>query len=112
MIGDEREEEYDKDYIDELKSCCNSLSEKINFQKGQIVKWKNRMQNKKLPKINQPAIVVATLDEPIFEDGIPIGSKYYREPIDVVLGIFHDNGSFLTFYHDSRRFELYKDFEE
>ena len=106
---DEIEQEYDTDYIEELRTCYIALSENVKFEKGQIVKWKNRMQNKRLPKKNQPAIVVATLDEPIFEDKAPVGSTYYKEPLDIILGVFHDDGGFLTFYHDSRRFELYKD---
>lgn len=106
------EQEYDTDYIEELKTCYIALSEKVKFQKGQLVKWKNRMQNKRLPKKNQPAIVVATLDEPIFEDKFPAGSTYYKEPLDIILGVINDDGGFLTFYHDSRRFELYKDSEK
>jgi len=39
-------------------------------------------------------------------------SPYYGEPLDVLLGIFHDDGSFITFYYDSRRFEVLKDSEE
>jgi len=113
LISDreEQEQEYDKNYIDELRLCHKSLSKKTDFREGQIVKWKKRMQNKKLPKKDQPAIVVAILDEPIFEDTVPAGSPYYREPIDIVLGLFHEDGSFLAFHYDSRRFELY-DLEE
>jgi len=113
LISDEEESErYDKDHIDELRLCYKSLLEKARFQEGQIVKWKKYMKNKKLPKRNQPAIVVKMLDEPILEDKIPLSSPYYGEPLDVLLGIFHDDGSFITFYYDSRRFEVLKDSEE
>ena len=33
------------------------------------------------------------------------GSSYFREPLDIVLGIVDEEGDFLVFYLDSRRFE-------
>ncbi len=62
---------------------------------------------KKIPHKNQPAIVVAVLDEPIISSENESGSPYFLETLDIILGIMIDDHTFLTFYYDSRRFETY-----
>jgi hypothetical protein len=71
------------------------------------VKWKENLKNRKLPGKNQPAIVIAILDEPVISTDDESGSPYFLETLDIILGIIVDDGSFLTFYYDSRRFEAY-----
>ncbi len=44
--------------------------------------------------------------EPIFDSEEGTGSAYFREPLDIVLGVLEE-GSFLCLYFDSRRFEPY-----
>jgi hypothetical protein len=103
----EEDQEYSEDYIDKLKFACNNFLKKEALQVGQLVKWKKPLKNRKLPYENQPAIVVAVLDEPITEGKEESGSPYFREPLDIVLGMLVDENTFLTFYYDSRRFEAY-----
>ncbi len=105
----EDDEKYDDKHIDKLKLCYKNFQKRCSFQGGQIVTWKKYMRNKKLPKDRQPAIVLKILDEPILQDKVPLGSTYYGEVSDMVLGIFHEDGSFLTFYYDSIRFEPYEE---
>ncbi|HLP88673.1 MAG TPA: hypothetical protein VK184_08810 [Nostocaceae cyanobacterium] len=103
----EENKTYGEEYIDKLRSACNNLIKKESFQVGQLVKWKENLKNRKLPRKNQPAIVVAILDEPIISNVQESGSPYFRETLDIVLGILLEDYVFLTFYYDSRRFEAY-----
>ncbi|MFA6224233.1 MAG: hypothetical protein WC647_18185 [Desulfomonilaceae bacterium] len=98
---------YDKSYLKMLKSAFTSFGTTHKFKLGQIVKWKVNMRNKRIPHMSQPAIVVEIFKEPILDENAMVGSTYYREPLDIVLGIFANDGNFVTFYYDSRRFEPY-----
>lgn len=60
---------------------------KESFEVGQIVKWKENLKNKKFPHKNQPAIVVAILDEPVINTDDESGSPYFLETLDIILGI-------------------------
>jgi hypothetical protein len=90
-----------------LKATYRNFLKKENFAVGQIVKWKEHLKNRKLPDENQPAIVVSLLGEPIVSNEEDSGSPYFLEPLDIVLGLLTDDGIFLTFYYDSKRFEPY-----
>jgi len=98
---------YDQEYLDRLKLACENFLKKGEFEVGQIVKWKPDLKNRKLPRRNQPAIVVSILDEPITNPNDESGSPYFLEQLDIVLGVITDDDNFLTFYYDSRRFEPY-----
>ncbi len=103
----EEEKDYGEEYITNLKVACKNLLQKETFEIGQIVKWKNSLKNRRLPHNNQPAIVVEILDEPVVSTEDEVGSPYFLENLNIILGIIVDDGSFLTFYYDSRRFEAY-----
>ena len=105
-IGEEQES-YEEEYIATLKTACSNFLKKESFQVGQLVKWKENLKNRKIPYKNQPAIVVAVLDEPIISNEQESGSPYFRETLDIVLGVLVDDNTFLTFYYDSKRFEAY-----
>jgi hypothetical protein len=104
---DDESEVYDSAYIENLQQCYRAMEEKHSFHKGQLVKWKPHLNNKKLPKLGQPAIVLDILDSPIVDEEEP-SSTYFREHLDIVLGVFDPNGTFLKFYYDSSRFEPYE----
>ncbi|AUT01887.1 hypothetical protein CLI64_16665 [Nostoc sp. CENA543] len=110
-VGDANEEtaekQYDEEYVNLLKSACKNFIEKEDFVVGQIVKWKDNLKNRKFPYYNQPAIVISILDEPVISQENESGSPYFLETLDIILGIIVDDGTFLTFYYDSRRFESY-----
>jgi hypothetical protein len=103
----EEEKNYGEEYLSLLKSACKNYLRKESFEVGQFVKWKANLNNRKLPHKNQPAIVIAILDEPVISTDDESGSPYFLETLDIILGIIVDDGSFLTFYYDSRRFEAY-----
>ncbi len=106
-IDNEKEKNYGEEYLAQLKSACKNFVRKESFEVGQIVKWKENLKNRKLPHKNQPAIVIAILDEPVISTDNESGSPYFLETLDIILGIIVDDDSFLTFYYDSRRFEAY-----
>jgi hypothetical protein len=103
----EEEKNYGEEYIAQLKLACKNFLRKESFEVGQIVKWKENLKNRKLPHKNQPAIVIAILDEPVISTDDESGSPYFLETLDIILGIVVDDDTFLTFYYDSRRFEAY-----
>lgn len=104
--NNEDEQSYGEEYIYQLKTACSSLLIKEVFEVGQIVKWKKDLKNRQLPYENQPAIVVSILDKPVISNENESGSPYFLENLDIILGII-DDGTFFTFYYDSRRFEAY-----
>lgn len=106
-VNEEEQNNYGEEYIAQLKSVCKSFIKKESLEVGQIVKWKENLKNRKLPHKNQPAIVIAILDKPVISTDDESGSPYFLETLDIILGIIVENGNFLTFYYDSRRFEPY-----
>ncbi|MCK5719178.1 MAG: hypothetical protein KAH84_04415 [Thiomargarita sp.] len=102
-----KEQKYDANYTQNLIKAHQTLLEPHSFKVGDLVKWKEGLKNKKLPNSEQPAIVVQLLKESLIDRvGEEAGSTYYREPLDMILGLFDDDDEFLMFYYDKRRFEL------
>lgn len=106
-VNEEEQNNYGEKDIAQLKSVCKSFLNKEFLEVGQIVKWKENLKNRKLPHKNQPAIVIAILDQPVITTDEEAGSPYFLETLDIILGLIVENGTFLTFYYDSRRFEPY-----
>ena len=106
-VNEKEENNYGEEYLAQLKSVCKSFLKKESLEVGQIVKWKKNLKNRKLPHKNQPAIVIAILDQPVISTDDVSGSPYFLETLDIILGIIVGDGTFLTFYYDSRRFEPY-----
>jgi hypothetical protein len=79
------------------------------FKPGDRVTWKPGLQNRRVPLAGQPAVVVSVLDEPVLDNEQESGSTYFREPLDLVLGVIWDKaphrGDFVLFHFDSRRFQ-------
>jgi hypothetical protein len=102
------EEQYDADYCQKLIEVYQKLLEPHEFKVGDLVKWKQGLKSKKLPYMNQPAVVIQLLEKPLINRlDEEAGSPYYREPLDIILGVFDDEDEFLMFYYDKRRFEPY-----
>jgi hypothetical protein len=88
-----------------LKELAERLDHFHNFTKGQFVKWKPGLKNRKFPDYGEPAIVTTVLPTAIFDPGeVSAGSPYFQEPLTFVLGTYRDD-DFLEFLLDSRRFE-------
>ena len=89
-----------------LTRAFESMLTKHSFKPGQLVRWKEGLKNKSLPEHNAPAIVWETLPNPIFDNSktVVAGSLYFKEPLDIVLGVMGENG-FVLYHYDSRRLE-------
>lgn len=97
-----------EDTLSKLHSCFDALTERNEFAVGDLVQWKAVLKNKKLPEVGRPAVVLQKLDSPVFDDeSRSSGSPYFREPLDIVLGLIDEDGDFLMFHYDSRRFQPY-----
>ena len=97
----------DEEYLNTLKNNYALINQEINFTKGDLVKWKKGLKNRRFPEYNQPVVVIDILDKPHLSENEEIGSPNFREPLDLLLGV-QNNDSFLIFHYDKRRFEKYK----
>jgi|JFJP01.1.fsa_nt_gi hypothetical protein len=99
-----------------LKEYLQLLLKTNKFEVGQIVKWKkgsqNSLQNKEFPLDDQEAIVVSVLDKPFEDNQSECDSPYFKEQLDLILGLVDKDGDFITCYFDSRRFEPVKNSDD
>jgi hypothetical protein len=96
--------------IARLKACAARLVKAQTFSKGQLVQWKKGLKNKRTPAYGEPVIVVETLAQPVFDtETKSAGSPYFLEPLTLVAGELDNDGDFLCFHYDGRRFEPYKE---
>ena len=82
-----------------------SYQRRHEFEPGQLVRWKPKLRNKRLPDYDQQAIVMSMLAEPVINTSEPSDSPYYREPLDLVLGVIDGSGDLICFHFDAQRFE-------
>jgi hypothetical protein len=88
-----------------LKTLSDRLDKVHTFTKGQFVKWKPGLKNRKFPDYGEPAIVTGILLDPIFDPNeISAASPYFQEPLTIVVGV-HQDDDFLEYRVDGRRFE-------
>jgi hypothetical protein len=88
-----------------LKQLAGRLDEHHDFHKGQFVAWKAGLKNRKFPDYGEPCIVTSVLPAPIFDPAeSAAGSPYFQEPLNLVIGVFHE-GDFVEYRMDGRRRE-------
>jgi hypothetical protein len=90
---------------DSLRELYASYRQQHEFEPGQLVRWKPQLRNKRLPDYDQQAIVMSTLAEPVINTSEPSDSPYYREQLDLVLGVIDGSGDLICFHFDAHRFE-------
>jgi hypothetical protein len=88
-----------------LRSVHSSYAQSHEFQPGQLVRWKPRLRNRRLPEYGETAIVIDVLDTPVLNIAEPADSPYYRERLGLVLGVFDGAGDLVCFHFDAQRFE-------
>jgi hypothetical protein len=80
-----------------------------DFAPGDLVTWKAGMKHKRFPRYGQPAVVLEVLASPALDPVNEAGTTYFREPLDVVIGVLWDEGTdrgeLIAFHFDSRRFQ-------
>jgi len=90
--------------VAQLRERFDRLCQTETFQVGDIVTWKEGLRNKKHPEPGSVALVVKVFDEPVLDAGASAGSPYFNEPLRFLIGIIDDDGDFLCFHSDPRRF--------
>ncbi len=88
-----------------LRVAYDSYAHGHEFAAGQLVRWKAGLRNKRLPEYGQLAVVMGMLDETVINATEPADSPYYREPLDLVLGVVEESGDLACYHFDSHRFE-------
>lgn len=86
-----------------LKELAESYNTENNFKVGDAVKWKDGLKNRRRPRYKELLIVVKVLDDPIYEEERSSLSPYFREKLDIILGLIDDDDDFYTLYYDSNR---------
>ncbi len=101
-VSDERRREL----AEKLPSAYQTFHEKHEFEKGQLVEWKEGMKNKLRPRLREPAVVMELLESPESDVERDSGTPYFREPLDMVVGVIEKNEENLLCFHvDRRRFK-------
>lgn len=81
---------------------------KHTLRPGMVATWKPGLKNRRWPAYGKPLIVVSVLDSPVY-DTDESGSTYFREPLDMIVGLFLDSGEhrgeFCTFHASSERYQ-------
>lgn len=73
---------------------------------GMFAVWKPGLKNRRFPRYGEPVVVVALLDEPIINPSDESGSPYFKEPLDLLVGVVRgDDREFLVYHADRRRFQ-------
>lgn len=96
-----------------LHERYQSFAHRYAFVPGDLVTWKPGLRNRRSPQYGQPAVVIEMLEAPVRDREEDAGSTYFREPLDLVLGLIWDRnpgrGELVTFHYDSRRFQPWSD---
>ena len=99
----------DGDLVPLLLERYHQLKEvRHELRAGMIITWKPGLKNRRWPAYDEPCVVLEVLAEPVFDNGEP-GSTYFREPLDMIVGLFlpegEHRGDFLAFHGCSERFQ-------
>ena len=96
-----------------LRERFEGLTHSHSLRPGDVVSWKPGLRNRRWPSYGKPAIVVETFATPVYDGETNSGSPYFREPLDVALGVFVEDGEhrgdFLVWHVDSRRLQPFTD---
>ncbi len=111
ILADEPLEDLDGDLSNALRERYQQFSHHYHFSSGDLVTWKPGLMNRLLPNYGYPAVVLEVLDTPVFDTEKDSGTNYFREPLDLILGLFVETGpnrgDFFAYHFDSRRFQPY-----
>ncbi len=100
-----------EDAADRLRTLHQRLTNgrENALRPGMLAAWKPGLKNRRFPAYGQPAMVVEVIDPPLIDHEDEAGSPYYREPLGLLLGILHQDGDFLVYHFDPRRFQPHED---
>jgi hypothetical protein len=93
------------EHAEQLRALYEMFAVDHAFNPGDLVTWKTGLRNKRLPDEGAPGVVLEVLDEPVYDQDEKPDSAYFRERLDIVVGVLDPAGDLLAFHFDSRRFE-------
>lgn len=93
------------EYKGKLLAAYRSLTTAYAFSPGDLVQWKQDLKNKRRPDYGVPCVVVEVLKSPVLDPEQGAGSAYFREPLDLAIGLLDDDDELAVIHVDSRRFE-------
>ena len=82
-------------------------TDSTQFRPGDLVRWQPGLKNAKWPEYGESAVVVDCLDPPFVDGNLSSGWPYFREPLSLVLGLWHEGG-FHCWHFDGSRFQRVK----
>ena len=99
-----------EDAADRLRTLYERLTNgrERDLCPGQLAMWKPGLKNRRFPRYGEAAMVVELLDPPLIDHEVEAGSPYYREPLNLLLGLLYRDGDFLVYHFDRRRFQPYE----
>jgi hypothetical protein len=92
------------DYAQQLLAAHRAYGARESFRIGDLVKWKDRLKNKRVPGYDEPVVVVNVLEQPLLDEAEKSDSAYFREPLDMQIGFLDDDREFVMYFVDSQRF--------
>jgi len=99
-------EEKQKELADKLLPLHSNFLKNYEFKEGQLVVWKEGLQNRARPRLKEPALVIELLKEPGFDTDKDSGTPYFCEPLNMIIGVLDEVEENLIFFHvDKRRFQ-------
>ena len=109
LLEDEPLEDLSGDLGVALRERFQLFKQGHDFAPGDLVSWKPGLKHKRFPRYGQPAVVLEVLATPVLDPMTEAGATYFREPLDVVIGILWDEGTergeLIAYHYDSRRFQ-------
>ena len=109
LLGEEPLDDLSGDLGGPLLARYRLLNERHRFKEGELVTWKPGLKNRRWPRYGCPAVILEVLATPRFDDDRDAGSPYFQEPLDLVLGLFPEDGpargELFAWHYDSRRFQ-------
>lgn len=91
-----------------LRRSYDTYAVRHEFRPGDLVTWKRSLRNKMSPPPGGVGIVVEVLPTTRFDQHEEPHTAYFREPLDIRIGLVDADGDFTIFHFDKQRFEPYR----
>jgi hypothetical protein len=92
-----------------LHGLAERFLEKKSFNLKDVVKWIPGLQVMNMPTLEQPAVVLEILDEPVVDQDAELGDPSRSIRCDMIIGFMVDDRRMVTVLADSRRFQVFGD---
>ncbi len=93
--------------LEEIRKIVADFNPINGLKPGDVVVWKDDMKNLRWPHYNDPIVVVEVFDEPRRFVG-KHASPHWTDRYDFTAGWFDEDGEFVVYAFDSRRFKRIK----